>query len=195
MAAEARRAKAEAPSRTMGVKMTSPSYKDAIHHTGILDLLAPFDPEVVGTLPLGITLPDSDIDIVCHAPDPDAVSQLIWTAFSSADDFALYRWSARGRPLIAKFEAEGWPFEVFVSSEPVAEQSGWQHFVVERQLLGLAGSHLRDQIVTLRMQGMKTEPAFATALGLPGDPYQAMSDLYWLSEMELAEVISNSPEL
>jgi hypothetical protein len=175
--------------------MTSPTYKDAIHRTRILDLLAPFDPQVVGTLPLGIALPDSDIDIVCHVPDPDAASELIWTAFSSADRFALYRWSARGRPLIAKFETEGWPFEVFVSSEPVAEQSGWQHYAVERQLLGLAGSHLRDQIMTLRMQGIKTEPAFATALGLPGDPYQAMSDLYWLSEMELTEVISNSPEL
>ncbi|QUS42194.1 DUF4269 domain-containing protein [Tardiphaga alba] len=175
--------------------MTSLSYEAVIDRIGILDILAPFDPHVVGTLPLGIALPNSDIDIVCQASDPDVVANLLWTAFSSADDFTLYRWSARGRPLIAKFKAESWPFEIFASTELVAEQSGWQHFVVERQLLDLAGFALRDQIMALRLQGMKTEPAFATALGLPGDPYEAMRALYWLSEMELAEIISNSPEL
>lgn len=182
------------PSRT-GARMNACSYIDAINRTGIFDILAPFDPHIVGTLPLGISLPDSDIDIVCHAPDPNAAAEPVWTAFSAADGFALYRWSVKGRPMIAKFAAEGWPFEVFVSPEPVADQAGWQHFVVERRLLDLAGFSLRDQIMTLRMRGIKTEPAFATALGLPGHPYQAMSDLYPLSDMKLVEIISSSPEL
>jgi len=175
--------------------MMTTTYKDAIHRAGILDLLAPFDPHVVGTLPLGIALPDSDIDIVCHATDLDAIAERIWKVFSSADGFALYRWSANGRPLVAKFATTGWPFEVFVSTEPVVDQAGWQHFKVEQQLLNLAGLTLLDQIMALRMQGMKTEPAFATALGLAGDPYVAISDLYGMSDMELAEIIYNSPEL
>jgi len=175
--------------------MSCPTYQDAIHRTGILDLLAPFDPHVVGTLPLGIALPDSDIDIVCHAQDPDAAAELIWTAFCSIDGFALYRWSARGRPLIAAFEADGWPFEIFVSPEPVADQAGWQHFVVEQQLLDLGGFALRDQVMTLRMQGMKTEPAFATVLGLTGDPYSALSALYGRSDQDLLEIIAATPDL
>lgn len=175
--------------------MTAPNYKDAIDRTGILDLLAPLDPQVVGTLPLGIALPDSDIDIVCHAPDPNAAVELIWTTFSPANDFTLYRWSARGRPLIAKFEAEGWPFEVFVSSELVADQAGWQHFKVEQRLLDLGGFALRDQIMTLRAQGMKTEPAFATVLGLPGDPYTALSALYGRSDQDLLRIIAATPDL
>ncbi len=126
--------------------MNPSSYKDAIDRIGILDILAPFDPHVVGTLPLGIALPDSDIDIVCHAPG-DAIAELIGTAFSSADDFALYQGSARGRPLIAKFEAEGWLFEIFASTEPVVAQPGWQHFRIEQRLLGLGGFALRDQII------------------------------------------------
>lgn len=109
----------EAASRTTASSMINSSYEDAIHRTGILDLLAPYDPRAAGTLPLGIALPGSDIDILCHALDPNMPAEPIWAAFSSADGFRLYRWSARGRPLIAKFEAEGWPFEVFVSSEPV----------------------------------------------------------------------------
>jgi hypothetical protein len=175
--------------------MTTPTYEDAIHRTGVLDLLARFDPHVIGTLPLGIALPESDIDIACHAPDPDAASELIWTTFSSADDFALYRWSARGRPLIAKFEAEGWPFEVFVSPELVADQAGWQHFKVEQRLLDLGGFALRDQVMALRLQGMKTEPAFVTVLGLPGDPYTALSALYGRSDQDLLEIIAATPDL
>jgi hypothetical protein len=175
--------------------MMTPTYKDAIDRTGILDLLAAFDPHVVGTLPLGIALPDSDVDIVCHAPDLNDVAELIWSTFSSADDFALYRWSARGRPLIAKFETEGWPFEVFASPEPVADQAGWRHFSVEQRLLNLGGFALQDQVMTLRMQGMKTEPAFATMLGLAGDPYAALSALYGRSDQDLLEIIAATPDL
>ena len=175
--------------------MTAPSYHDAVRRSRVLDVLAPFDPHVVGTLPLGLALPNSDIDIVCYAEDFDAMADLIWTAFRSADGFALYQWSASGRPLIAKFEAEGWPFEIFASAEPIIKQSGWQHFRVEQRLLDLAGFALRDQIMVLRMQGMKTEPAFALALGLNGDPHEAVSDLFGLSDPELAEVIYRTPEL
>ncbi len=110
--------------------MTAPSYQDAVRQSRVLDVLAPFDPHVVGTLPLGLALLNSDIDIVCYAEDYDVMAHLIWTAFRSADGFALYQWSASGRPLIAKFEAEGWPFEIFASVEPIIKQSGWQHFRV-----------------------------------------------------------------
>ena len=175
--------------------MTASSYQDAIRRTGILDLLAPFDPHVVGTLPLGIALPDSDIDIVCHAANPGALAEPIWTAFSTIEGFALYRWSAKGRPLVAKFEAEGWPFEIFASNQLVSDQPGFQHFKVEQRLLDLGGFVLRDQIMTLRIQGVKTEPAFATVLGLDGDPYAALSALYDRSDQDLMDIIAMIPDL
>jgi hypothetical protein len=43
-----------------------------------LDLLARFDPRITGTLPLGVSLPGSDIDILCHAPEPDDVADCLW---------------------------------------------------------------------------------------------------------------------
>ncbi len=49
--------------------------------------------------------------------------------------------------------------------------------------------------MVLRMQGMKIEPAFALALGLNGDPHEAVSDLFGISDPELAEVIYRTPEL
>ena len=167
-----------------------PFYEDAIRETGVLDILAPFDPHVVGTLPLGIALPRSDIDIVCHAPDRNAIAQVIWAKFRSADGFALYQWSARGRPLVARFEALGWPFEIFAATEPVEDQAGWRHFRVEQRLLNLAGVALQNQIMAIRTRGLKTEPAFAAVLGLPGDPYDALCSLFGMSDMELAALLA-----
>jgi hypothetical protein len=158
--------------------MTRPDYQDPLHRTGLLRSLSPYDPHVIGTLPLGIARPDSDIDIVCCAPEPSALATLIWERFRDANGFAIYQWSARGRPVIARFEAYGWPFEIFAGSDPVHQQSGWRHFEVERRLLGLAGPAFRDALMVLRSAGAKTEPAFASLLGLADDPYGALSDLF-----------------
>lgn len=96
--------------------------------------------------------------------------------------------------MIARFDAEGWPFEIFASTD-IEDQPGWQHFMVEQRLLDLAGFALQDQIMTLRMQGMKTEPAFASVLGLPGNPYQAMGALFERSDIELAGILASAPDL
>lgn len=132
-----------------------PSYEEAIRRIDLLGILAPFDPHIVGTLPLGIARPDSDIniDIVCRAIDRSVTATLLWEHFREADGFAIYQWSAKGRPLIARLEAYGWPFEIFASTDPVHEQPGWQHFEVERRLLDLGGSVLRAAILALERQG------------------------------------------
>jgi hypothetical protein len=113
---------------------------------------------------------DSDIDIVCCAADRSSVATLLWEHFREADDFALYQWSARGRPVIAKFSTYGWPFEIFASATPVQDQAGWRHFDVEKRLLSLGGPAFRTTICAFRAGGVKTEPAFARALELEGGP-------------------------
>jgi hypothetical protein len=97
------------------------------------------DPHVIGTLPLGVAQPRSDIDIVCCAVDHSEIAALLWEHFRDINGFTIYQWSAKGRPLIARLEAHGWPFSVFVTADPIHEQSGWQHFEIERRLLDLGG--------------------------------------------------------
>ena len=59
---------------------------------------------------------------------------------------------------------------------------------VEKKLLRLGGSKLRDCIHTLKLAGVKTEPAFARCLKLGGDPYLVLLKLAGFSEAELLEL-------
>ncbi|GKQ52301.1 DUF4269 domain-containing protein [Bradyrhizobium sp. Ce-3] len=152
-------------------------YESAVTSSAVLERLKPFDPRIVGTLPLDLAVPGSDIDIVCHAPDPNAFAEIIWTHYQSADDFVIYRWTAGPRPVVARFVWDGWPFELFGDQHPVEQQRGWVHFEVERRLLALDDGGLRRAVGRLRAEGLKTEPAFAAALGIAGDPYRGLLDL------------------
>lgn len=66
---------------------------------------------------------------------------------------------------------------------------GWRHFVVEKRLLALGGQRLAASVMSLRQNGLKTEPAFATVLKLQGDPYQALNDLYDFDNKALLRLI------
>lgn len=160
-------------------------YEAAIDSSGVLDALGEFDPRVVGTLPLGLSVPGSDIDIVCHSFDPLALAEAIWKQFRSCDGFRLYQWTSSGRPLVARFEWSGWRFEVFGDPRPVDQQHGWLHFEIERRLLNLDDGRLRKAVLRQRALGLKTEPAFAAVLGIAGDPYQALLELASESDAQL----------
>ncbi|WP_420144913.1 DUF4269 domain-containing protein [Sphingobium sp.] len=130
----------------------------------------------MGTPPLGIDLPCSDIAILCAVYDSDTFSAHVRQACGNRDRFEIIR-----RPelnaVIVRFDDQGWPFESFGQNLPVAQQNGWRHFAIERRLLALGGPNLRAAVMTQRRAGLKTEPAFATILALPGDPYAALLDL------------------
>ena len=150
------------------------TYEQAIDDIRILEVLAPFDPRIVGTLPIGIAVDGSDIDIVCHAADALHFGVTVWEHFGSAASFGLHQWISKDRPVVARFVHAGWSFEIFGGSRPVEEQAGWRHFAIEKRLLDLDDGRLRAAVMALRVRGQKTEPAFATALGLQGNPYEAL---------------------
>jgi hypothetical protein len=61
-----------------------------------------------------------------------------------------------------------------------------RHMIVEERLLRLGGPEVREQIRSLKAQGLKTEPAFAVVFQLPGDPYKTLLQLAELAEEKLA---------
>lgn len=172
--------------------MTRPHYLDALHRVGVLSSLARFDPHVAGTPPLGLDLADSDIDVLCHAPDPMEFTRAIWTGFGTYPGFGARQWVSCERPVIANFKAQGWAFELFGSPLPIEEQIGWRHFGVEQRLLSIGGDVLRTLIMDERRKGLKTEPAFSAILNLSGNPYEALLDLETWSDEALTGLLSMS---
>jgi mutator protein MutT len=175
--------------RAVGIRHERRSYEEALAESGVMEELARFDPRVAGTPPPGLDLPDSDIDVVCYAPDAHAFTEAVWRAFSSASGFTVKQLLRLPRPVVGSFEVAGWRIELYGEAIPVEQQRGWRHFTVERRLLSLGGEALMGAILALRQQGMKTEPAFAVALKLRGDPYLALLDLNEQDDATLVAVL------
>jgi hypothetical protein len=165
-------------------------YRQAIDRLRVIDVLREHDPHIAGTLPLGIDVPGSDIDLLCHAPDADAFAQLVWSAFGDQSGFSIRQWTGDERPVIASFEAHGWPFELFGHPSPVPLQQGWRHFEVQRRLLTLGGTRFRRAVMQRRRRGAKTEPAFAAALRLDGDPYAGLLAVHSWDNRQLSRLLA-----
>lgn len=172
--------------------MSRASYRDAIQHTNVLTALAEHDPHVAGTPPLGLDLPTSDIDILCYAPDPDQFTSVLWASFRSYPEFRIWQWIGADRPVVATFVVQEWRFEIFGQAKLVTEQTGWRHFTVEQRLLALGGQHLASTVMAFRREGLKTEPAFAAALKLQGDPYEVLLDIGDLDDDALSHLITQA---
>lgn len=160
-------------------------YARAVEDSGVLEALAPFHPHIAGTLPLGIAVATSDIDVLCECPDPMAFTDAVVASLGDAYGFTISQWLTVPRPIVARFHFAGWEFEIYAQATPVAQQVGWRHFVVEQRLLDLGGERLREAIIAAKQAGLKTEPAFAHVLMLGGDPYEAVLDLALLDDAAL----------
>jgi hypothetical protein len=138
--------------------------------------LAAFHPVLAGTIPLEIDTSESDLDILCQVPDLHHFAALLRKEFGAYPQFELSDIQAQqGLPtLIGRFRLETFPVEIFGQNKPVTQQQAYRHLLIEYRILQERGEAFRRQIVALKQQGIKTEPAFAQLLGLPGNPYTAL---------------------
>ena len=68
--------------------------------------------------------------------------------------------------------------EIFGQAIAVTEQQAFRHMLAEHFLLKKYGEPLRKEVIELKKAGLKTEPAFAKALMLEGNPYQSLLRFY-----------------
>lgn len=167
------------------------NFERAIEELSLLTVLHEFDPCVIGTPPLGIAIKTSDIDIACSADDLTHFQNVATAKFGEFDCFQ-YRSSTvqNQKSIIVQFHACDWDIELFCQSVPTDRQWGVRHFNVEQRLVNIE-PNLISVVLQLKQLGLKTEPAFARALKLTGDPYRAILELENRHDDELRQLLAS----
>lgn len=162
----------------------------ALKGLGILETLRPYSAILAGTIPLGIELPESDLDIICQCEDVKIFEEFLINNFGNLPNFQSYKTSVRGQEsVVARFQTLDFDFEVFGQTTLVDHQFAVVHMIIEERLLRLGAPGFESEIRKLKQSGIKTEPAFAQCLKLPGDPYEALYNLAKLTDQQLTQLI------
>ncbi len=159
------------------LKSGNPKQKAAyktLERNAIMQQLDAFDPILAGTIPIGIDIADSDLDIICHSANLHHFAQTLTNKFSHFKGFSISAHGANNSAVVAQFVVDNFILEIFGQALATRQQNAYRHMLIEHQLLLERGENFRQEIIALKEQGYKTEPAFALLLGLTGDPYTAL---------------------
>nr|WP_156284065.1 DUF4269 domain-containing protein [Paenibacillus sp. NEAU-GSW1] len=145
-----------------------------INELNILNDFAKYQPTLCGTIPISIDIKGSDLDIIMEVHDFKLFKDEVKLRYENLDGFVLAEMTVRNVPtIISNFRFKGFDFEIFAQPVAVEKQNAYRHMIVEQHIL-MTNPHLKKDIVRLKEQGVKTEPAFAQVLGLVGDPYDEL---------------------
>ncbi|WP_426326254.1 DUF4269 domain-containing protein [Pedobacter sp. R-06] len=142
----------------------------------VLEKLSPYRPILVGTIPINIDMENSDLDIICEVSDKNEFIDKLNALFGSEKDFTTHE-SPKFDTIKVNFITDGFEIEIFGQNTPTTQQNAYRHMLIEHKLLLAKGKKFRQDIIDLKKQGYKTEPAFAKLLKLEGDAYQELLKL------------------
>ncbi|WP_040952339.1 DUF4269 domain-containing protein [Gorillibacterium massiliense] len=146
----------------------------AIEELGVFAALSAYEPLLCGTLPIGIDVAGSDLDIIMRVEDFAEFTGRVEKLYGTLPGFRVKDKEIRNVPTVkANFAYGGFPIELFGQPQAVVEQYAYLHMVVEEYLLRQQ-PEIKAEVIRLKDQGVKTEPAFAQVLSLAGDPYEAL---------------------
>lgn len=141
----------------------------------IMEVLAAFQPTLVGTVPIDIDIEDSDLDIICTCDDHELFRSVIGEYFGHMSGYTTATSMYRAvETTVAQFRTPNFILEIFGQATPIHQQYAYRHMLIEHEILMREGAAFREEIRRLKRAGIKTEPAFAQLLGLTGDPYEAL---------------------
>ena len=103
--------------------------------SGVLDVLAPYQPAVVGAYPLGVAAEGTPVEIVCRATDLPAFARVVERAFGSVEGFALHGGRLdEEEAVFAEVTLEGLPVEFAAQPEHVHRRLGAATLGIDRIL-------------------------------------------------------------
>ena len=142
---------------------------------GIFEKLQAYNPILTGTIPIGIDVPESDLDIICECSDHHQFAKTLKSHFGDKDGFKVrLNNTYKLKATIATFQSGKFEIEIFGQQLPVLEQNAYKHMLIEHKILNSKGEEFKAEVIQLKQKGLKTEPAFAQLLGLSGNPYEAL---------------------
>jgi len=158
----------------IGTERQQRAYKELIELT-IFESLQDYKPILTGTIPIGIDLPESDLDIICHCFDHREFKEKLNSLYSDKDGYQVRTtiWNNL-ESTIATFNSDEFEIEIFGQDCPTVNQNAYRHMLVEYEILKSKDEKFRAEIIRLKKEGLKTEPAFARLLGLNGNPYEEL---------------------
>ncbi len=142
----------------------------------VLEKLNSFDPILAGAIPINIDIDTSDLDIICCFTDAEAFQTHLVSVFGHEQDFKIFTPKHPGAVAVT-FILNGFVVEIFGQAIPTREQAAYQHLLVEHKILEEKGETFRQEIVNLKKQGYKTEPAFGKLMGITGNVYEELLKL------------------
>ena len=138
----------------------------------IFEKLRAYQPILTGTIPIGIDIPQSDLDIICACSNHQEFTERLTSLYTDQNNFKIKSAIWNGlQSTIATFQAGVFEIEIFGQNCPTTDQNAYKHMIAEYQILKAKGEEFKAEIIRLKQLGLKTEPAFARLLGLAGDPY------------------------
>ncbi|WP_044022276.1 DUF4269 domain-containing protein [Bacillus sp. SG-1] len=147
---------------------------EAVNQLGILSDLKEYKPVLCGTIPIGIDTADSDLDIIMEVQDFEKFQRRLNKLYSHYNDYRIKRLFIRGMEVSkANFSYSGYQFELFGQAQPVNRQNAFLHMMIEHEILQ-KNPEMKEEVISLKKTGMKTEAAFCKLLGIEGDPYSGL---------------------
>jgi hypothetical protein len=156
---------------------------EALDSLGIFENLKEFNPVFAGTIPIGVDLGGSDIDILCEVTDFSRFQVRLRECYETQKNFFLTeKFVNNQRSIMCRFEFEKFRIEVFAQKTPIEQQDAFVHMVAEARLLEIGGDEARNEIKKLKLSGYKTEPAFAKYFDIDGDAYDEILKIASISD-------------
>lgn len=144
----------------------------------VIEKLTTYQPILVGTIPIDIDIPESDLDIICECKDLNRFQNKLIKLFSEKKAFKTKQTQINTIPsVVCTFKTPHFEIEIFGQDIPVKKQNAYRHMLIEHRLLTEKGTDFKKAIIQLKKEGYKTEPAFAKLLRLSGNPYDALLEL------------------
>lgn len=169
----------------------------SLNNTSALEILANYNPVLTGSIPLDIDVADSDLDVICTVPDLNQFQDFLTSKFSHWENFSVQQIKVSGEAtVIATFRDQYFPYEIFGQVVPVQQQNAYLHMLIEDFLIKLGGDRALQTIREMKIDGLKTEPAFANYFGINGDPYKELrSFALELVDQKIPNILPFTPKL